>query len=61
MSFLKNKNKTLLKQSKIITQQPKTKENPNIIDIKLVLVNYPRLLRHAKKTLPSKWYWQKFY
>ena len=29
--FLKNKNKKLVKQPKIITQQPKTTENSNII------------------------------
>ena len=36
-SFLKSKIKKLVKQSKIITQKPKTMENPNINDIKSVL------------------------
>ena len=31
--FLKNKSKKLVKLSKLITQQPKTINNPNIIDI----------------------------
>ena len=33
-SFIRNKNTKSVKQSKIITYQPKTFENPNIVDIK---------------------------
>ena len=40
-AFVKNKNKKLVSRSKIITQQPKTIENPNIIYIKLVFLEYP--------------------
>ena len=33
-SFIRNKNTKSVKQSKIITYQPKTFENANIVDIK---------------------------
>ena len=36
--FLKNKNKKLVKQLKITTQQQKAIENSNIIDIKSVTI-----------------------
>ena len=48
---MKNKNKKLLKTSKIITQQPKTIENTNIIDIKSVIIKHPKTIRQAKKIL----------
>ena len=34
-SFIRKENRKLVKQSKIITYQPKTLENPNLVDIKL--------------------------
>ena len=40
--FLKNKNKKLVKQPKIITQQPKTTENSNII------ISYCRIFKSFK-------------
>ena len=47
--YLKSKNKKLVKRSKIITQQPKSLEISNIVDInqllqdtEKLLVNYPR-------------------
>ena len=40
--FLKNKNKKLVKQPKIITQQPKTTENPNTI------ISYYRIFKSFK-------------
>ena len=40
--FLKNKNKKLVKQPKIITQQPKTTENSNII------ISYYRIFKSFK-------------
>ena len=41
-SFLRKKNTKLSKRSKIITQQPKSLRNPNIIDIKSVNVEHPK-------------------
>ena len=41
-SCLKNKNKKAVKWSKLITQQPKTLESPNIIDIKSVTIEHPK-------------------
>ena len=37
-----------VKQSKIITQQPKTFESPNIIDTKSVIIKHPKT-RKAEK------------
>ena len=50
-SFIRNKNTKSVKQSEIITNQPRTFENPNIVDImksvitehKKLHLNYPRL------------------
>ena len=42
-SFLRKKYTKSVKQSKIITQQPKTFENWNIVDIKSVIIEYPKL------------------
>ena len=39
-SFLIKKNRKSLKQSEIITYQPKTFENPNILDIKSVITEH---------------------
>ena len=53
ISFLKNKNKKLIKQSKIIMQQPRTIESQNIFDIKSVtkehLKTFPNLSRTIKQ------------
>ena len=38
----KKKNTKLISRSKIITQQSKTIENPNIIDIKSVNIEHPK-------------------
>ena len=40
-SFLRKKNRKLIKQSGIITYQPKTFENSNIADIKSVITEHP--------------------
>ena len=40
-SFLKKKK--LVKRSKIITQQPKTMKNPNIINIKSINIEHPKI------------------
>ena len=50
-SFLKNKNQKLVKRSKIITQQPKTLEKPNIIDIKSVTIENLKTSRESFKTI----------
>ena len=48
-SFLKNKNKALVKQPKIITQQPKIKENPNINEHLKTSSKLPKTMRQAEK------------
>ena len=59
--FLKKKNKKLVQQPKIITQQPKTTENWNII------ISYYKTFKSCKDYkvgwigFPSKWFWQGFY
>ena len=40
-SFIRKKNK-FSKESKIMTQQPKTFENPKIVDIKSVIIEQPK-------------------
>ena len=40
-SFLRKKNAKSIKHSEIITYQPKTFENPDIVDIKSVIIEYP--------------------
>ena len=42
-SFIRKKNTKSVKQSKIITYQPKTIENPNIVDIKYIITEHPKL------------------
>ena len=42
-SFIGKKNTKSVKQSKIITYQPKTIENPNIVDIKYIITEHPKL------------------
>ena len=39
---MKRKNKGVIKRSKIITQQLEAIENPNIADIKSVIIKYPK-------------------
>ena len=39
----------LVKRSKIITQQPKIFENPNIADIKSVIIEHPKSFRKLSK------------
>ena len=50
-SFIRNKNTISVKQSKIITQQPNTFENPNIVDIKLVIIEQPQTSGKLSKTM----------
>ena len=49
--FLRKKNRTSVKHSKIITYQPKTFENPSIIDIKSVIAEHPKTLHKLSKTI----------
>ena len=60
-SFLRKKHINPVKQSKIISQQSKPTENPNIIDIKSVTAENPRTslklsktIRQAGKVSPGK-------
>ena len=50
-SFIRTKNTKSVKQSKIIIQQPKTFENPNIADIKLVIIEHPKTSHKLSKTM----------
>ena len=49
-SFIEKKNTKLVKQSKIITYKPKTLENPNIVDIKSVIIEHPKTSHKLSKT-----------
>ena len=49
--FIRTKNTKPVKQSKIITQQPKTFENPNIVDIKSVIIEHPKTSHKLSKTI----------
>ena len=41
-SLIKKKNRKSVKQSEIITYQPKAFENPTIVNIKLVITEHPK-------------------
>ena len=41
----------MVKRTKIITQQPETIENPNIIDIKSVTIKHPKTSHKLSKTI----------
>ena len=49
--FIKKKNTESVKQSKIITQQRKTFESPNIFDIKSVVIEHPKTSHKLSKTI----------
>ena len=49
-SFIKKKNTKLVKQSEIITYQLKTSENSNILDIKSVITEHPKMSHKLSKT-----------
>ena len=49
-SFIRKKNK-FSKESKIMTQQPKTFENPNIVDIKSVIIEHANISHKLSKTI----------
>ena len=46
---MKKKNTKLVNWSKIITQQPKSLENPNIIEIKSVIIEHQKTSRKLSK------------
>ena len=50
-SFIRKKSTKSVKQWKIITQQSKTLENSNIVDIKLVIIEHPKTLHKLSKTV----------
>ena len=50
-SFIRKKNAKSAKQSEIVTQQPKTFENPNIVDIKSVIIEHPKSSHKLSKTI----------
>ena len=50
-SFLRKRNTKSVKQSKLITQQPKVFENPNIVDIKSVITENPIASYKLSKTI----------
>ena len=52
-SFLRKKNKKSVKQSEVITYQPKTFENPNIVDIKSVTTDRPKISLKLSKTIKN--------
>ena len=53
-SFLRKKNRKSVKQSEIITYQPKTFKNPNIVDIKSVLTEHPKTSHKLFKAKKGK-------
>ena len=48
--FIRKKNTKSLKQSKIITQQPRC-ENPHIVDTKSIIIEDPKTLDRLSKTI----------
>ena len=50
-SFIRRKNRKSVKQSKIIIYQSKTFENTNPIDIKSVIIEYPKTSHNMSKTI----------
>ena len=49
-SFIRNKNTKSVKQSEIITYQPKPFENPNTVDIKSVTIEHLKTSHKLSKT-----------
>ena len=59
-SFITKENTKSVNQSKIITYQPKTFENPNVIGIKSIIIEHPKTshkfsktISHAEKVCPN--------
>ena len=49
-TIIREKNTKSVKQSKIITHQPKTFVSPSIVDIKSVIIEHPKTLHKLSKT-----------
>ena len=49
-SFLRKKDWKLVKQSCVITYQPKAFENPNIVDVKSSATEHPKTFHKLSKT-----------
>ena len=49
--FIRKNSRKSVKQSQIITCQPKTFENANIVDIKSVITEHPKTLQKLFKTI----------
>ena len=56
-SLIWKKSTKLLKKTKVITQQPKTVENPNSLDIKPVIIEHPK--SSNKLSIQKKTFWEK--
>ena len=50
-SFIRDKNTKSVKQSEIITYQPKAFENPNSVNIKPVITDNSKISRKLSKTI----------
>ena len=49
--FIRKNSRKSVKQSQIITCQPKTFENANIVDIKSIITEHPKTLQKLFKTI----------
>ena len=54
MGFFKRKDTKSVKQSKIVAQQPKAFENPNIVDMKSVVKKHPKTPYKLSKTIENR-------
>ena len=50
-SFLRKKNRKSVRQSQIVTYKPKNFKNPNIGDIKSVIIEHPKTSDELSKTV----------
>ena len=50
-TFKRKKKRKSVKQSEIITYQPKTFENPSTVDIKSVIIEHPKSSHKLSKTI----------
>ena len=50
-SFIIKENRKSVKQSEIITYQPKILQNPNTVDKKLIITGHPKTSHELSKTI----------
>ena len=50
-SSIRKKNRKSVKESEIITYQPKTFENPNFVEIKSIITEHPKTSHKLSKTI----------